>query len=76
MAAAKIVKEEYIRSDVEVKDIDWKMVALYLAVTVSEEELLKEGIFHLTARRKKGIRGRRPTVSTPKISGAMRGKIE
>ena len=29
-------------------------------------------MLHLTARRKKGIRGSRPTVRTPKISGAMK----
>ena len=71
VAASKIVKEEYIRSDVEVKDVDWRMVALYLAVTVPEEELVREGIFHLVARKRKN-KGRKTTVRNPKISGPLK----
>ena len=71
VAAAKIVKAEYMNSDIEVKDVDWKIVALYLAVTVPEEELLREGIFHLTARKRRN-KGRKTTVRNPKISGPLK----
>ena len=43
-----MVKEEYVRSEVEFKDVDWRMVSLYLGVTVDKVELIKEGIYHLT----------------------------
>ena len=71
-AAAEIVKEEYMTSNVEVEEVDWRMVVLYLAVTVEKTELIKEGIYHLTARRSTNVRGRRPTVRTPKVSGPLK----
>ena len=71
-AAVEIVKEEYMTSNVEVEEVDWRMVVLYLAVTVEKTELIKEGIYHLTARRSTNIRGRRPTVRTPKVSGPLK----
>ena len=70
--SAKIVKEEYIKSDVEIAEVDWKIVALYLAVTASKEELIRDGIYHLTARRRKSVRGRKPTVRNPKVSGPLK----
>ena len=51
--SARIVKEEFITSGLEVKGVDWKKVALYLAVTAKREELIKEGIQHLVAQRRK-----------------------
>ena len=66
------MKEEYITSNVEVEEVDWRMVVLYLAVTVEKTELIKEGIYHLTARRSTNVRGRRPTVRTPKVSGPLK----
>ena len=70
VSSAKIVREEYIRSDLEVENVDWKAAALYLALTVDRQELVREGIAHLVPRRKDG-RGRRPTVKSPKMSGPL-----
>ena len=70
--SAKIVMEEYLNSEAEVKDIDWRMVALYLEMTVDRDELIRERLYHLTARRKKGVRVRKPIVTNPKISVPMR----
>ena len=47
--SARIVKEEFISSGLEVKAVDWRSVALYLVITVDRGELIKEGIEHLVA---------------------------
>ena len=72
--AARMVKEEYIALDVEVTELDLRMVALCMALTVKKEELIREEIYHLTARRKKNVRGRKPTVRSPKFSGPLKKK--
>ena len=59
--SARIVMEEFIASGLEVKGVDWSKVPSYLAVTTSRDELIKEGIQHLVAQRRK-VRGRRPSV--------------
>ena len=68
--SARMAKEAYLESEFEVESIDWKAASLYLALTVSRQELVKEGISHLVARRKQG-RGRKPTVRCSKMSGPM-----
>ena len=50
--------------------MDWKSGALYLAVTVDRQELVREGIAHLVPRRRDG-RGRKPTVKSPKVPGPL-----
>ena len=47
--SARMVKEAYLASEFEVEGVDWKAVSLYLALTVSRQELIKEGIAHLVA---------------------------
>ena len=70
VSSAKIVREEYLRSDIEVENIDWRAASLYLALTVDRQELVREGIAHIVPRRKDG-RGRKPTVKSPKMSGPL-----
>ena len=61
--SAKIVKEEFLKSELNVEEVDWKAAGLHLALLVSREELIREGIYHLVPRRKV-VRGRKPTVRT------------
>ena len=44
LAAAKDIKEEFIRSELEVTNVDYRAAAVYLASTCSEAELSKEGM--------------------------------
>ena len=50
--SARMAKEAYLESEMEVEEVDWKAASLYLALTVSRQELVREGIAHLIARRK------------------------
>ena len=59
--SARIIREEFEASGLEVEGVNWRQVALYLAVTVDRDELTREGLTHLAARRKR-VRGRKPTV--------------
>ena len=68
--SARMAKEAYLESELEVEEIDWKAASLYLALTVSRQDLVREGIAHLIARRKQG-RGRKPTVCCSRMSGPM-----
>ena len=68
--SAKIVRKEFEESGIEIEGVDWRLVALYLAVTVSREELLREGLEHLVAKRRK-MKGRKPTVHCPGLAGPM-----
>ena len=65
------VRIEFISSGLENEGVDWRYVALYLAVTVDKDELTREGIEHLVARRRR-VRGRKPTVGCLKLAGGMR----
>ena len=49
--SARLVKEEYIESDFEVEDIHGKAGYLYLALNISRQELVREGIVHLFVRK-------------------------
>ena len=70
--SAKIVKKEYINSELGVTEVNRKVVALYLAVTTEKADFIKDGIYHLTTRRRRQVRGRKPTVRNPKVSGPLR----
>ena len=50
--------------------MDWRAASLYLALTVDRQELVRDGIAHLVARRRE-TRGRKPTVKCPKMSGPL-----
>ena len=50
------VKEEYFESDFEIEDVDRRSVSLYLALTCGRQELVREGIAHLVARKPGALR--------------------
>ena len=50
--AAKLVKELFIRSDLEVENIYWKIAGLYIALTTTREEIDREELTHLFPRKK------------------------
>ena len=70
MGSAKMVREAFLESDIEVENIDWKAASLYFYLTVGKEELEKDGLYQWVPRRKIN-RGRRPTVRNNLISGPL-----
>ena len=70
--AAEEVKEEILESEVEVEGVNYEEAALFIACTVTQDEIDKEGLTHVIHHRK--IRnGRRPGITCKAISG---GPIE
>ena len=57
------VKEMIENSDKTVENVDWHEIGKYIAVTMSEESIKKEGLEHVIPRRKAGRRKRRVTVA-------------
>ena len=68
--SAALVREAFIQSDIKVDNVDWEAATLYLALTVSKEELEREGYDRWVPRRTT-TRGRRPTVRTARMAGPL-----
>ena len=54
----------------EITNINIWAASIYLAVTVSQEELQREGLLHLTPKIVTHL-GRKPSVATKELSGAV-----
>ena len=57
-------------SSVQVESVDAKAASLYVALTVPQEEIEREGYANLVPKRKV-TRGRKPTIRTRLISGPL-----
>ena len=66
--AAEEVKEEILESEVEVNGVNYEEAALFIACTLTQDEIDKEGLTHVIHRRK-CINGRRPGITCKAITG-------
>ena len=62
---AKVTAEEFLKSRLDV-DVDWLELSLYLAVTLSREELVKLGLGDITHTRA-NVGGRSPGITTKEV---------
>ena len=67
---ADIVRKTFLESDMKVDNVDYKAASLYLALTVSKEELEKDGLQQWVPRRTT-IKGRKPMVRTSLMAGPL-----
>ena len=70
--AAEEVKQEIMESEVEIKGVNYEEAALFLACTMTQEEVDGEGLTQVVHKRR-NKNGRRPGITCKAISG---GPIE
>ena len=73
--AADEVKQEILESEVEVSGVNYEEAALFLACTMTQDEVDSEGLTHVVHRRSK-TKGTRPGLTCNAIAGGpvVRGK--
>ena len=62
--AARMCGEEVTASVVVFEEVDWTWEAVYLALNMTQKETKKKRLSKILPKRKKGMRGSRPTVLT------------
>ena len=72
--AAEEVKLEVMESEAEVAGVDYEEAALFLACTMTEEELSREGLTHVVHKRK-NKNGRRSGVTCKAMSEGPVGQV-
>ena len=69
---ARIVAEEMLRNGVRYRGVDIHKAVRYLAATMTDERIAKEGLTGLMPKRvAAGRQGRRPTVRTKELGGPI-----
>ena len=73
--AAEEVKLEVMESEAEVEGVNYEEAALFLACTMSQEEIDSEGLSHVVHRRSKK-KGTRPGITCKAVSEGPAGRVK
>ena len=73
--AAEETKQEIIESEVELEGVNTEEVALFLACSMSQEDIDKEGLTHVVHKRRFRM-GARPCLTCKAITGGPKVRAE
>ena len=73
--AANEAKQEIMESELEIKGLDTEELALFLACTMTQEEIDQEGLTHVVHKRR-NKKGPRPGLTCKAITGGAKVRNE